>query len=99
MQLDHIAISVRSVEQAAERLCALLGYTPRTAKVTNTRQRVNVLFLHKTASLDIKLIEPSDPTSPLWDFVKRGGGLHHLCMKVDDVEQACASMADKGVRI
>src|SRR5688500_3064430 len=98
MQLDHIAIAVRSVDQAAERLCALLGYTRRTAKVTNTRQLVNVMCLHKPASLDIKLIEPSALESPLWDFVKRGGGLHHLCLKVADVEQACSEMTDKGVR-
>lgn len=99
MQIDHIAIAVRSVEKATERLCGLLGYTPRTEKVTNTRHKVNVVFLHKPGSLDIKLIEPSDADSPLWDFVKKGGGLHHLCFKVADVSRACDDMAEKGVRI
>lgn len=87
------------MEKAAEKLCPLLGYTRKTAAVTNSRHKVNVLFLKKEGSLDLKLIEPSDADSPLWDFVKKGGGLHHLCFKADDVEQACADLEGKGVRI
>jgi methylmalonyl-CoA/ethylmalonyl-CoA epimerase len=99
MRIDHIAIAVRSVDAAAERLAALLGYARKTAKVTNTRQKVNVVFLSKDASLDIKLIEPSDAESPLWDFVRKGGGLHHLCFTVPDVAEACEELAGKGARV
>jgi methylmalonyl-CoA/ethylmalonyl-CoA epimerase len=99
MQMDHVCIAVRSIDEAAERFCALLGYAKKTGKVTNTRHRVNVQFLGKTSSLDIKLIEPADSDSPLWDFVKKGGGLHHLCFKTSNVEQACMELAEKGARI
>lgn len=99
MKLDHICIAVRSIDDAAHRFCELLGYTKKTGKVTNTRHRVNVQFLGKTDSLDIKLIEPADSTSNLWEFVKKGGGLHHLGFKATDVSQACAELAGKGVRI
>jgi methylmalonyl-CoA/ethylmalonyl-CoA epimerase len=99
MRIDHIAVAVRSVDAAAERLCALLGYARKTTKVTNTRQKVNVVFLSKDASLDIKLIEPSDSESPLWEFVQKGGGLHHLCFEVPDVATACADLAGKGARV
>ena len=99
LRLDHVAVAVRSVDAAADRLCKLLGYTPRTEKVTNTRQQVNVLFLCKPGSLDIKLIEPSTEESPLWKFVKTGGGLHHLCFRVPDVQSACEEMAANGVRV
>ena len=58
MHLDHICIAVRSIEAAVTRLGPLLGYEPRTRKVTNTRQKVNVLFLWRVGSLDLKLIEP-----------------------------------------
>lgn len=96
MQIDHVAIAVRSVEKAADRLCALVGYRRRTRPVTNTRHRVNVLFLCKEGSLDLKLIEPSDEQSPLWEFVRKGGGLHHLCFKVSDVGSACDVLREKG---
>ena len=99
MTLDHIAIAVRNVEAAADRLCSLLGYERRTAKVTNTRQKVNVIFLGREGSLDLKLIEPSADDSPLCDFVRKGGGLHHLCFRVPDVEAACAELGDRGARL
>jgi len=99
MQIDHIGIAVRSVEAAADRLCTLLGYVRDTSAVTNTRQRVRVLFLSKEGSLGIKLIEPSEPESPLWDFVRKGGGLHHLCFKVRDVGAACADLTASGARV
>jgi methylmalonyl-CoA/ethylmalonyl-CoA epimerase len=99
MQLDHIAVAVRSVETAADKLCATLGYARKTAKVLNSRERVNVLFLSKAGSLDIKLVEPSDEASPLCDFVRKGGGLHHMCFKVADVAASCAALAASGARI
>jgi methylmalonyl-CoA/ethylmalonyl-CoA epimerase len=99
MNLDHVCIAVRSIDDAAVRFCELLGYTIKTEKVTNTRHRVNVQFIGKSDSLDIKLIEPADSESSLWEFVKKGGGLHHLCFKAPDVSQACQELAGKGVRI
>lgn len=99
LRVDHIAVAVRSVEAAADRLSGLLGYTRMTEKVTNTRQQVNVLFLGKDGSLPIKLIEPSNADSPLCEFVKKGGGLHHICFKVPDVEAACADLSARGARV
>jgi methylmalonyl-CoA/ethylmalonyl-CoA epimerase len=99
MTIDHIAIATRSIAAAADRFCTLFGYQRRTAPVTNTRQQVNVQFLHKPGSLEIKLIEPAGDASPLWDFVRKGGGLHHLCFRVDDVQAGCDELASKGARI
>lgn len=99
MVVDHVAVAVRSIEAAADRFCAMLGYVRKTVAVTNTRQKVNVLFLTKPGSLDIKLIEPSAPDSPLWDFVRKGGGLHHLCFKDADVQASCEDMVTRGARV
>lgn len=77
-----------------------LGYTARTEPVHNTRQQVNVQFMSKPGSLDIKLIEPSSPQSPLVDFIKRsGGGLHHLAFRTEAVEGGAADLASKGAKI
>jgi len=99
MNLDHICIAVRSIDKARERMCSLLGYEPRTDKVTNTRQEVVVQFLRKSGSIDIKLIEPSNPESPLIDFLKRGGGLHHLCFKTEDGQLAIQELTERGARL
>lgn len=99
MNIDHICVAVRSIDRAKERMCSLLGYTPRTDKVTNTRQEVVVQFLRKPGSIDIKLIEPSNPASPLVDFLKKGGGLHHICLKTDDGQTAIQKLEDGGARL
>jgi methylmalonyl-CoA/ethylmalonyl-CoA epimerase len=99
MTVDHVAIAVRNLEQAAERICRLFGYSVATTPVTNTRQDVKVLFLRKSDSLDLKLIEPASEASPLWDFVRKGGGLHHICFKVPDVTAACTDLAARGARV
>lgn len=99
MQIDHIAIAVRSIEAATTRFGQLFGYVPRTECVTNTRQQVRVRFLSKAGSIDLKLIEPADATSPLWSFLKRGEGLHHVCFRVPDVVAGCDAMTAGGARV
>ena len=99
MKLDHICVAVRSIDKARDRFCSLLGYKPRTDKVTNTRQDVVVQFLRKAGSIDIKLIEPAGSNSPLIDFLKKGGGIHHICFMADDGRRAVKDLADAGARL
>ena len=99
MHIDHVCVAVRSIEKSAPKLCELLGFTVRTGKVTNTRQQVNVQFLGRQGSIDIKLIEPAGVDSPLWQFLKRGEGLHHLCFRTDEVARQLAALERKGLRV
>lgn len=99
MQLDHVCIAVRSIEAAVARLGPLLGYQARTEPVTNTRQKVNVLFLSRPGSIDLKLIEPSCEDSPLWATLRKGEGLHHVCFKADDTVRQVEELAGRGLRV
>jgi methylmalonyl-CoA/ethylmalonyl-CoA epimerase len=99
MQLDHICIAVRSIDSALARLAPLLGYARKTERVNNTRQKVNVVFLCKPGSIDLKLIEPSSEDSPLWASLRKGEGLHHLCFKVEDTTAKMKELESKGMRI
>jgi methylmalonyl-CoA/ethylmalonyl-CoA epimerase len=98
MIVDHIGIAVRSIEESVEYWQQVFGYQPMTEVVTNTRQKVRVVFLRKADSIDIKLIEPSDETSPIYAFVRRGGGLHHLCMRCESLEKELARLNALGLR-
>jgi methylmalonyl-CoA/ethylmalonyl-CoA epimerase len=99
-RLDHICLAVRNIEPARRLLQQLLGYTARTAPVENTRQQVIVQFMRKPGSIDIKLIEPSSPQSPLAGFLRRsGGGLHHLAFWTESVTHAVAHLEKRGARI
>lgn len=99
MRLDHVCIAVRSIDAALSKLAPLLGYAPRTASVTNTRQKVNVVFLSKPGSIDLKLIEPSCEDSPLWASLRKGEGLHHLCFRTHDTRADLTELSGRGLRI
>ncbi len=99
MKIDHVCVAVRSIEQSAPKLCRVLGFAVKTGKVANTRQQVNVQFLQRQGSIDIKLIEPAGEDSPLWQFLKRGEGLHHLCFRVDEVGGQLAELEKLGMRV
>ena len=53
------------------------------------RQNVRVTFLHTSGENDasIELVEPVDESSPIVAFLKKGGGLHHVCYEVDSLEE------------
>lgn len=99
-RLDHVCLAVRKLAPARAVLEKMLGYTARTQPVENTRQQVLVQFMSKPGSIDIKLIEPSSPESPLVEFIKRsGGGLHHLAFRTESVADAVADLQGKGAKI
>lgn len=100
MQIDHICIAVKSLKTASGRICKILDYQEKTDPVKNTVQDVNVMFLEKAGSMDLKLIEPASKESPLINFLKtRGEGLHHLGMKSGDVITATDELKARGARI
>ena len=74
MIIDHIGIAVRSIVSSIAHWEHVFGYKQSTKVTTNSRQKVNVVFLEKEGSIDIKLIEPTDESSPVFQFAKRGGG-------------------------
>ena len=99
MHIDHIGIAVPCLEQAVPHWEKVFGYEPYTRKVENTRQKVNVIFLKKEGSLPVKLIEPVDETSPIFRFARRGGGLHHLCFKCENLSTEISQLEGMGLRI
>jgi len=98
--LDHVCIAVRRLSTARTALVRMFGYVPRTEPVENTRQQVRVQFLRKQGSIDIKLIEPSTPDSPLASFLSQsGGGLHHIAFRTDATPEAIESLRALGAHI
>jgi methylmalonyl-CoA/ethylmalonyl-CoA epimerase len=99
MVIDHIGIAVKSIEKGIKYWMDIFGYKQMTEIVLNKRQKVKVVFLKKENSIQIKLVEPVDESSPLYRFTKKGGGLHHLCFKCDDLEVEMELLKGKGLRI
>lgn len=96
--LHHVAIAVESLESARKSYEQALGLSSSPVEYVED-QKVNVLVLYAGAQR-IELVEPASPESPITNFLaKRGGGIHHLAWKVDDVAAAIARLEKDGVRM
>ena len=100
-RIDHIAIIVRNIEQALVFYRDTLGIKTGEIKEVPTEQvRIAFLPLGGPAGSEIELIEPTSTNSSLSKFLeKRGEGLHHICLEVDDIDIALAEMQEKGTPV
>jgi methylmalonyl-CoA/ethylmalonyl-CoA epimerase len=99
MVVDHLGIVVKSIEQGIEYWEKVFGYKQMTEIVINTRQKVKVVFLTKKNSLVIKLIEPTDETSPIYRIARKGGGLHHLAFRCNEINEEISRLKSLGLRV
>jgi lactoylglutathione lyase/methylmalonyl-CoA/ethylmalonyl-CoA epimerase len=97
-KIDHIGIAVHSAEEALQFYKGALGL--ELAGVEDLpEQAVRVAFLPVGES-DIELVEPLTPDSGVARFLeKRGEGIHHICLEVEDIEAALQDLAAKGVQL
>jgi len=100
--ISHIGIAVEDLEKAIETWSLLLGCPPaHTEEVTAQKVKV-AMFAAKDDpdSGHIELLAGIDDNSPITKFIaKRGQGLHHLAILVDDVEKKLTEMKAKGYRL
>lgn len=100
-RIDHIAIIVRSIEQALVFYRNTLGITPSEIKEVPTEQvRIAFLPMGGPGGSEIELIEPTTPDSSLSKFLeRRGEGLHHICLEVENIDAALQEMQEKGALV
>jgi methylmalonyl-CoA/ethylmalonyl-CoA epimerase len=97
-RIDHIAIVVSDIEAAKAFYEGALGMTlERTEQIDE--QEVIVAFLPAGDS-QIELVQPINDTSGVAKYLsKRGPGIHHICVEVDDLDARLAMLKEKGVRL
>ncbi len=97
-RIDHIAIVVENLEQALEVYRDALGMTV-TAVKEMPEQDVKMAFLPSGDS-EIELLEPLHADSGIGKYLaKRGEGLHHICLEVDDIAATLADLKAKGSQL
>ena len=97
MKIDHICFAVKNISEGVSYWESVFGYRQMTEVVVNTLQKVKVVFLAKKESILIKLIEPTEENQSLINFVNRGGGFHHLCFRVDNMDKQIEEFKEKGL--
>jgi methylmalonyl-CoA/ethylmalonyl-CoA epimerase len=96
--IDHIGVVVSSIEDGIRQWREMFGYLPASDVVENTSQKVRVVFLAKECSTLVKLVEPSCAESPVSAFARKGGGLHHLCFRCNDLDVEIPLLRQQGAR-
>ena len=97
--LNHIAIAVPDIAKAANQYRDRLGAV--VSELTQQPEHgVSVVFI-ELENAKIELLEPLGENSPIAKFLERNpeGGIHHICLEVDDITAASEKLKSEGVRI
>ncbi|MCC6146775.1 MAG: methylmalonyl-CoA epimerase [Anaerolineaceae bacterium] len=97
-KVHHIAIAVPDMETALHFWCDTLGLDlSHTEEVPS--QKAIVAFLPAGES-EIELVQPTQEDTGTARFIQeRGGGIHHICLEVDDLASSLVDLKAKGVRL
>jgi methylmalonyl-CoA/ethylmalonyl-CoA epimerase len=98
MRIDHLGIATKSIEETLKFWQDSLGLENIHTEVVE-EQKVRVAMLPIGESR-VELLEPISEDSPISKFLeKRGGGIHHIAVEVEDIEAALAKLKADGARL
>jgi LAO/AO transport system kinase len=97
-RIQHLGVAVSSIEEALHFWRDGLGLELHEVEVV-TDQGVKTAMLPVGESR-IELLEPTGAETPVGKFIaKRGGGIHHVCVEVDDVSAMLTKLQNSGIRL
>jgi len=98
MKINHLGIATKNIEEALKFWEGALGLeNVHTEVVEDQKVRVAMLPIGESR---VELLEPTSDDSPISKFLeKRGGGIHHIAIEVDDIEAALAKLKEQGTRL
>ena len=94
--IHHVAVVVRSIEEALPRYERLFGWRPERAPFHFPEQGVRLCFLPAGdgAATRVELVEPVDPDGGVARYLAtHGEGVHHVCLVSDDLPADLAALA------
>ena len=95
-RVAHIGIAVPSIAEALSFYRDVLGLAAGTPETADGATIVSLRF----GEVDVELLEPRDPDSPVAKFLaRRGPGIHHICYRVSDLDAALARCRAAGYRL
>ena len=97
-RLNHVAIAVPDIEQAAELYRSVNNGVSPVRDLTE--HGVRIVFV-KLPNTKLELMSPLGNNSPIAKFLEKNpnGGLHHICFEVDDILKMRDQLVAEGIRI
>ena len=98
MKIDHLGIATKGIDEALKFWADALGLeNVHTEVVAEQKVRAAMLPIGESR---IELLEPTSEDSPISKFLeKRGGGIHHIAVEVDDIRVSLAELKEKGMTL
>ncbi len=96
-KIDHVAVCVADIDEAAARWRAVLGLAPREREVVESQKTEAALL--PVGDTSVELISPRGNEGLARFLEKRGPGLHHIAVEVEGIEQAIAALEALGVEM
>lgn len=97
-KINHLAIVVPDLKEALHFWQDALGLELDHME-SNRDEQVEIAFM-KAGESHLELLEPTEETSGIGKYLaKRGPGLHHVCLEVDNIEAAMQDLRDKNIEL
>ena len=98
MKINHLGIATNGIDEALKFWGDALGLeNVHTEIVEDQKVRVAMLPIGESR---IELLEPTSEDSPVAKFLKkRGGGIHHVAVEVEDIKASLVKLSSQGVRL
>jgi methylmalonyl-CoA/ethylmalonyl-CoA epimerase len=97
-RLHHVGFVVSEIQAVIQGFTRSLGASWDSRIFHDPLQKVRVTFLQvaQPGDAQVELVEPAAPDSPVLNFLNKGGGLHHLCYEVVDLEAHLRGLRKEG---
>ena len=97
-RVDHVAIAVNNLDEGLKTFESLLGVkASHVEEIPEQKVKAALLML---GDVEIELIEPTSADTGVAKFLeKKGEGIPHICLEVDDVDKELESMAARGIAL
>lgn len=98
-KIDHLGIAVADLQSAVQKYEVLLQTKPTHFEEV-VEQKVKTAFFELGES-HIELLEATSEESPIAKYLAKNpkGGIHHICIEVEDIEQALKDYQVAGIRL
>ncbi|MEM2307564.1 MAG: methylmalonyl-CoA epimerase [Sulfolobales archaeon] len=98
MKIDHIGVAVKNLDEAVKFYKDVLGL--ELVKIEEVPEERVRIAMFRVGDSYIELLQGTDPESAVSKFIeRRGEGIHHLSIHVDDVDAKTEELKSKGVTL
>ena len=98
LKIDHIGIAVKSINKGKKFWGDILGLWLEDSEAMEEEKLITTFF--PIGESEIELLETTDPDGPIGRYLeKRGEGIHHVALRVENIEEALKELKEKGVRL